>query len=95
MLTLRRDMVQLHYITLHYKNDGNSGLPSNHTLNASDLLFTHVASLFGTIVIHGQPPDSVLFSTVLPMPKGNNVDKSGQFTFPWHSTYLNLRKKIQ
>jgi len=38
--------------------------------------FTNLALLFSSIVIHAKVPDSYLLSTVLPIPKGNNVNKS-------------------
>jgi len=59
-----------------HKSDGHSGLSSDHIINASDLYFTNLALLFSSIVIHGKVPDSYLLSTVVPIPVGNNVNKS-------------------
>ena len=64
-----------------HKSDGNSGLSSNHIINASDLFFTHLALLFTAVVIHGRVPDSFLLSTIIPIPKGNNVDKADSSNF--------------
>ena len=64
-----------------HKSDGNVGLSSDHIINASDLFFSNLASLLSTIVIHGKVPDSFLRSTVVPIPKGNNVDKSDSSSF--------------
>jgi len=38
--------------------------------------FTNLALLFSSIVIHGKVPDSNLLSIVVPIRKGNNVNKS-------------------
>ena len=64
-----------------HKSDGTSGLSSDHIINASDLFFTHLALLITTIVIDGRPPDSFLLSTVVPILKGNNVNKSDSSNF--------------
>ena len=64
-----------------HKRDGDLGLSSDHIINASDLFFTHLSLLFSTIVIHGKVPDSFLLSTVVPIPKGNNVNKSDSSNF--------------
>ena len=64
-----------------HKSDGNSGLSSDHIINASDLFSTHPALLFTAVVIHGSVPDSFLLSTIIPIPKGNNVDKADSSNF--------------
>jgi hypothetical protein len=64
-----------------HKSDGNLGLSSDHIINASDSFFTHLALLFTSIVIHGKVPDSFLLSTIVPIPKGNGVNKSDSSNF--------------
>jgi hypothetical protein len=64
-----------------HKNDGSTGLTSDHIINAGDDCLTHIALLFTAIVIHGTVPDSFLYSTVVPIPKGRNVNVSDSSNF--------------
>ena len=62
-----------------HKSDGNLGLTSDHIINAGDVCFTHIAMLFTAIIIHGRVPESFLHSTIVPIPKqknGNRTDSS-------------------
>ena len=45
------------------------------------MFLTHIALLFTAIVVHGQVPESFLLGTVVPIPKGNNVNKSDSSNF--------------
>ena len=45
-----------------HKNDGSTGLTSDHIINAGDDCFTHLALLFTAIVVHGTVPDSFLYT---------------------------------
>jgi len=58
------------------KHDGHLGLSSDHIGNACDELYIHIAMLFSALVIHGYNTDDLLFSTVLPISKGNNINYS-------------------
>ena len=64
-----------------HKNDGSTGLTSDHIINAGDNCLTHIALLFTAIATHGTVPDSFLFSTIVPIPKGKNVDVSDSSNF--------------
>jgi hypothetical protein len=58
------------------RRDGYLELTTNHFIHAPDSLCVHVAFLFSTMLVHALPPDDMLFSTVIPIPKNNNVDRS-------------------
>ena len=59
-----------------HKGDGSSGLSTDHIIHAGDDCLIHIACLFTSIVVHGSVPDSCLVSTILPIPKGRNVNTS-------------------
>ena len=52
-----------------HKNDGSTGLTSDHIINAGDDCFTHLALLLSAITVHGTVPDNFLYSTIMPIPK--------------------------
>jgi hypothetical protein len=58
-----------------HKNDGGTGLNSDHIINAGDDCLTHVALLFSSIVVHGAVPDSFSRSSIVPIPKGKHIRK--------------------
>ena len=58
------------------KHDGHLGLSSDHVINACDELFIHIAMLMSALVVHGCVTDDLTFSTVLPIPKGKNLNYS-------------------
>jgi hypothetical protein len=45
-------------------------------INACDELFMHIAMLMSALVVHGYVTDDLTFSTVLPIPKGRNLNYS-------------------
>jgi len=55
-----------------HKNDGVTGLNSDHIISAGDDCFTHIALLFSSFVAHGTVPDSFLKSSIVPIPKGKH-----------------------
>jgi len=55
-----------------HKNDGATGLNSDHIINAGDDCFRHIALLFSSFVAHGTVPDSLLRSSIVPIPKGKH-----------------------
>lgn len=59
-----------------HKSDGNLRLSSDHFINAGVASYTHIALLFTSIVTHGKIPDKFLYSTIVPIPKGKNVNTS-------------------
>ena len=59
-----------------YKRDGNFELSSDHFLNAGDDLLCHVALLLSAMVVHGHCPEQLNVSTLIPIPKGCNVNSA-------------------
>jgi len=59
-----------------HKIDGCIDLSSDHIVNACDELFVHITLLFNAILVHGALPDNFLRSTIVPTPKGRNIDGS-------------------
>lgn len=64
-----------------HKNDGSSEFSSDHIVNAGNDLCVHVACLFTAIAVHGVVPDSFRLSTIVPIPKGRNVNTSDSANF--------------
>lgn len=64
-----------------HKNDGGTGLNSDHIINAGDDCLTHIALLFSSIVVHGAAPDTFLRSTIVPIPKGKHGAVSDSTNF--------------
>ena len=60
-----------------HKNDVCAGLASDHFINAGDDCFAH---LFNAIVVHGDLPDTFLYSTIVPIPKGRNNNNNNNNT---------------
>src|SRR5664279_2399223 len=54
---------------------------SDHIINAGDDCHTHMARLFTAIVVHGTVPDSFLYSTIVPIPKGKHGNASDSSNF--------------
>jgi len=57
-----------------HKSDGSFDLSTDHFLNAGDELYVHVALLFSAILVHGFSPSEFCTSTIIPIPKGSNVN---------------------
>jgi len=39
-------------------------------------MYTHIAMMFNATVVHGSLPDTFLYSTIVPIPKGHSVNIS-------------------
>ena len=59
-----------------HKRDGCIDLSSDHIVNGCDELFVYITLLFSAILVHGAMPDNFLQSTIVPIPKERNVDRS-------------------
>ena len=70
----------VHHLKAH-KNDGSTGLTSDHIIDAGDDCFTHLALLFTAITGHGTVPDNFLYSTIVPIPKGKHGITSDSSNF--------------
>jgi len=58
------------------KHDGHLGLSSDHVKHACHELFIHLSMLFTALIVHGYITDDLSSSTVLPIPKGKNLNYS-------------------
>ena len=56
-------------------------MSTDHLKNSGDDLLTHIALLFTAISIHGAAPDSFHLNTIVPIPKGRNVNMSDRSIF--------------
>lgn len=56
------------------KSDGLVGLSSDFFLHACDELSIHISLLFTSLLVHGHVPEVMSISTVIPIPKGKNVN---------------------
>lgn len=63
------------------KRDGNPELHSDHIINACSEFYSHVACLFTSIAVHGVSPESLLSSTIIPIPKGRNANLTDSANF--------------
>ena len=64
-----------------HKNDGGSSLSTDHFVNAGDDCLTHIALLLTAINVHGTAPDCFHLSTIVPIPKGRNVNMADSSNF--------------
>ena len=51
------------------KISGPSGYSSDHIINGTRLLRTHITLLFNSMIVHGFAPDDFKMSTMVPIPK--------------------------
>jgi len=54
------------------KNDGFTGLSTNHIKYGPDELCMHISLLFSSMLVHGCAPSDFLISSIVPIPKGRN-----------------------
>ena len=59
-----------------YKHEGVCGLSSDFFINAPHELFVHVAMLITAMLVHGHAPSILTTSTIIPIAKGTNLNKS-------------------
>ena len=58
------------------KGDGLGSLKTDHFKNGNRELSVHVSLFLSGVIAHGTPPDDFQVSTVIPIPKGRNVNLS-------------------
>jgi hypothetical protein len=63
------------------KNDGHRGLSSDYFINACYGLSVHMAFLFSSLLVHGFVPRDMSLSTIIPIPKGKNVNLSSSANY--------------
>jgi hypothetical protein len=56
------------------KHDGHMGLSSDHVKHACDEWYTHASLFLTALTVHGCITDDLSVSTVLPIPKGKNLN---------------------
>jgi len=59
-----------------HKSDGDLELSTNHFIHAGDDLAIHIALLLSSVVVHGFSPQKLVTSTIIPIPKGRNVNST-------------------
>jgi hypothetical protein len=64
-----------------HKSDGSSDLTSDHIIHAGDDYLLHLAFLFTSMVVHGSAPECFKLSTVVPIPKGRNINSTDSANF--------------
>ena len=57
-----------------HKSDGDLDLSTDHFVHTSNDLAMHIALLLSAVVVHGFSPHRLLASTIIPIPKGRNVN---------------------
>jgi len=64
-----------------HKSDGCNDLTSDHLKHAGIDLYGHIALLFNAILWHGTLPENFVYSTIVPIPKGQNVNTADSANF--------------
>ena len=59
-----------------YKSVGDFELSTDHFVHANDDLAIHIALLLSAVVVHGFSPQRLVNSTIIPIPKGRNVNST-------------------
>ena len=64
-----------------HKSDGDAGLFSNNLIFGPNRLYVYLSLLYSTVMIHGYMPDSLLLSTIVPIPKNvrGNLSSSDNY----------------
>jgi len=57
------------------KNDGFTGLSTDHIINGPDELLVHISLLFSGMLVHGCVSPDLLISSIVPILKGKNVNR--------------------
>jgi hypothetical protein len=63
------------------KSDGCTLITSDCIIYAGDEFMVHLALLFIALLVHCTAPDNFQLSTIIPIPKGHNLDKSDSNNF--------------
>jgi len=64
-----------------HKSDGCTDLTSDHLKHAGTDLFEHIALFLNSVLIHGTLPENFVYSTIVPIPKGRNVNAADSNNF--------------
>jgi len=63
------------------KHNGYLGLFSNHVKQVCHEFYVHLSMMFTSLIVHGSTTDDLSSSTVLPIPKGKNLNYSDSTTY--------------
>jgi len=64
-----------------HKSDGCTDLTSDHLKHAGNDPFEHIVLLLHSALIHGTLPENFVHSTIVPIPKGQNVNAADSNNF--------------
>jgi len=64
-----------------HKSDGCTDITSDHLKHADFDLLGHIALLLNSIIMHGTLPENFVHSTIVPIPKGRNVNAADSANF--------------
>jgi hypothetical protein len=70
------------------KHDGPLGLSSDHVIHACQEFYVHLSMMFTSLIVHGSITDDLSSSTLLPIPKGKNLNCSGSANYRALSSIL-------
>ena len=76
------------------KHDGHLGLSSDHVKHACDEWYIHVSMLFTALTVHGSTTEDSASSTVLPIPKGKNLNYSDSTRLQGYGSKFHSWKNI-
>jgi hypothetical protein len=63
------------------KHDAHSGLTTDHVKHACDEWYVHLSMLLSALVVHGSITDDLSVTTILPIPKGKNLNYSSSANY--------------
>jgi hypothetical protein len=63
------------------KRDGHTGLLTDHVKHACDEWYVHVSMLLSALIVHGSITDDLSVTTILPIPKGKNLNYSNSANY--------------
>jgi len=64
-----------------HKSDGCTDLTSDHLKHAGTDLFERIALLLNSVLIRGTLPENFIYSTIVPIPKGRDVNAADSNNF--------------
>jgi hypothetical protein len=64
-----------------HKREGSTELSTDYIINAGNDFMVHIACLLSAVIVHGVAPTNFLSSTIVPIPKGHNVNLSSSENF--------------
>ena len=78
-----------------HKSDGDAGLFSNNLIFGPNRLYVYLSLLYSTVMIHGYMPDSLLLSTIVPIPKNTRGNLSSSDNYRGISLCSSITKLFE